>query len=112
MEKNNYLKKIENLILSKRPTVTQVKNLDFILVTDFTEERCIDIKNSIFKGNIASLKTIPIDNSNNEDLVVMKFADQYDIEYIVLLYDNDQLWQNPEIIDLIVNSTQFSTRGD
>jgi hypothetical protein len=36
----------------------------------------------------------------NEYLDIIKFYDQNQLLYVVTIYDSDELWQDPEVIDI------------
>ena len=40
-------------------------------------------------------------NGSNEYLDIIKFSDQNHKNYSATIYDNDELWQVPQIIDII-----------
>ena len=38
---------------------------------------------------------------DREYLIIMKFNDQQESHYIITVYDSDELWQNPRVMDIL-----------
>jgi hypothetical protein len=55
----------------------------------------------IRQGKIEDIRRMPdVTNKTFEDVTIFTFYDQNDRQYIAAVYDNDELWQDPEILDI------------
>ena len=103
MEDNSYFIKIRRLILSQNSIVTEVRNLNFVRVLNYSQDFYLGLLDRTKRNGINEIEQIQAvsNKSSNEDLIIMKFDDQNSISYIAFLYDNDRLWQDPELLIII-----------
>ena len=63
----------------------------------------LEIERLIKDGNIEAIKSLTDNKSEvREFLDVMIFKDQNKKSYIVTVYDSDELWQDPQVIEIFV----------
>jgi hypothetical protein len=103
IEQNKYDIFITELILSDSELdIKNVFELTSLKSVLFKEEQYAEIKQLIKKqdwNQIKGLKEIP-DKEFKEYLDIMRFKDQNHNEYVITIYDNDELFQDPQIIDI------------
>ena len=52
-------------------------------------------------GNIDAIQLLSDDQSDGfEHLDIMSFTDQNEKSYLVTVYDSNELWQDPEVMDI------------
>ena len=105
MEEENKWNKIVIMALlsSKDFDIKEIRNFESITSLLFDAKKYKQILDLITQkdwGNIKSLDSAE-KTGFGEYLYVLKFSDQNEISYAVTIYDNDELWQDPEIIDII-----------
>lgn len=94
---------IKAILLNKDFDVKEVNNLESIQSLFFDSEKYPTIIDLIKNKKIESLKEFEIENKSGfrEYLDIIKFSDQSHKTYVATIYDNDELWQDPQIIDII-----------
>lgn len=97
-----YLKKINDKILALGKDITQVKDITYFKLFDYTVENNSVVHNLLSENKISDLENLPSNEKRNtsEDLLVFKFQDQNNHLRIVTVYDNDELWQDPQILNI------------
>lgn len=97
-----YLNKLSNSILKYSPSISKVQNLVGIKIFDFNLENLKRVNHMINNNLLNEINKINnIENKEyNGQLVVVKFNDSNNNEFIGTLYDSDELWQNPEVIEI------------
>ena len=106
-KETEYLKKILKSILMKDKSIQEVRNLDFVKVMNYTENNLEKVNNILKNQNLNELELIPEDQMSEETLLVMKFYDQENRFLIATVYDNDGLWQDPQVTNIffVTNSS-------
>ena len=86
--------------------IKEVNNFQSIQSLLFDREKYPAIITLIKDKNWGSLEKFEIKKKNGfgEYLDIIKFSDQNHKAYAAAVYDNDELWQDPEIIDIIALS--------
>ena len=103
IEQNKYDTFITELILSDSElAIKNVIELTSIKSVLFVEEQYPEIKQLIQKQKWKEIKGAEKkpDKEFKEYLDIMRFKDQDQNEYVVTIYDNDELFQDPQIIDI------------
>ena len=103
IEQNKYDTFITELILSDSVlAIKKVIELTPIKSVLFVEEQYPEIKRLIQKQEWKQIKEREEkpDKEFKEYLDIMRFKDQHHNEYVVTIYDNDELFQDPQIIDI------------
>ena len=94
---------IKAILLDKEVDIKEVNNFESIQSLLFDSENYPTIISLIKNKRLDSLKEFEVENKNGfgEYLDIIKFSDQNHKTYIATIYDNDELWQDPQIIDII-----------
>jgi hypothetical protein len=81
--------------------ITEVNGLVDIKSMSLQREEYPKIVELIKSSNIEALADLagPA-NKTSEYISIMKFSDQIDKPYIVTTYDSDEIWQDPQVIDI------------
>jgi hypothetical protein len=97
-----YLEEVKELILANNKlSITEVRNLTFLKGLNFDKEKYSSIAELIKQKRIDEIKQLPdIKPKTFEDLSIFQFNDQNDNLYVVTVYDSDELWQDPQIIEI------------
>ena len=97
-------KVISELLSFKNPDITLVKEIDFFNFLFFNHNQYEEIITLIKAKNWESLKNFKNENLSafQEDLVLLKFTNQNNEVCIATIYDSNELWQDPEIMDVFV----------
>lgn len=92
---------IKCILASNQFGITQVCGLVSIVLMNFVQKDYPEIRRMLQKKDIESLKKMA-DNLGkvNEYLDIMIFKDQNNKTYTTTVYDNNELWQDPQIIDI------------
>ena len=101
---NSYEKLVIETILScKDFDIKEVNNIVTIKSLIFIQDQYNLITDLIKKQDWENIKTLE-NNSNefNEYLEIIKFTDQNKKTHIATIYDSDELWQDPQVIDIFL----------
>lgn len=102
-EKSEYDSFIAELILSDPEyNIKEVRDLESIKFMLFIEEQYKKVRDLIKKQDwkkINELKDLPAGESR-EYLDIKKFKDQNGKQYVTTIYDSDELFQDPQVIDI------------
>jgi hypothetical protein len=95
----------EAILLDTRFIITQINGWTSLSESIFVQAEYSAIEKLIRAKRIEELKVFIKKNDKEvqgfcEYLSIMSFTDQNDREYVVTIYDNDELWHDPEIIDI------------
>jgi len=104
-ELNIWEQQIINKILSYKDfPITLVKDFEVFLMLSFNRNTYPAIVNSIkikdwqtLKGNKDECET-----DFKEDLTLIRFLNQDNQNCLATIYDSNELWQDPEVIDIFV----------
>jgi hypothetical protein len=96
---NEYV--IETILARNDFDIKAVRALEDIRTMMFVSQDYDRIVALIKNGNLEPIKAIPESLiRTSEYLSVMKFVDQRNRNYIVTVYDSDDLSQDPQVIDI------------
>lgn len=105
VEKSEYDVFIAELILSDREyDIKEVRDLESLKSLSFTEEQYKKIRGLIRKqdwSQINEVNDLP-SGEFREYLDIIRFKDQNDKQYVATIYDSDELFQDPQIIDIFL----------
>ena len=99
----NYGDSIELLIRSNKLFEdTEIKNLKCEVCSNYYHEKLDEIfelaKNENFKEIKDKFSSTP---KTFGDLLFFSFSDQNDKKYVIIVYDSDELWQDPELLKIM-----------
>ena len=83
--------------------ITAVRNLESLKCIYFSRDVYLIMKELILNGNIQAIKNFLENNdekSFGEYLDILKFSDQCEHTYIATVYDSNEMWQDPQIIEI------------
>lgn len=83
--------------------VTEVRDLKSIRSLLFDKENYPDVMRAIENKDWDSLQSFDGEKKNGfgEYLHIVTFSDQEGRAFAATVYDNDELWQDPELVDII-----------
>jgi hypothetical protein len=106
MEELNFWQQevINRILSSKVPLITSVNNVDFFAYLSFNRTKYDEIANQIKTQNWEQLisNDDKFETDFREDLTLVKFTNQNAQNCVATIYDSDELWQDPEVIDIFV----------
>lgn len=96
---------VKRVISKNEFGIKEVKEIEDLKSMLFARQQYPDIVRLIKQVDFKSIRDFPDSHAGTiegfrEYLSVMKFIDQNDREYCVTVYDSDELWQDPEVIDI------------
>ena len=92
---------IKGILSTNEFDIKQVLNLRTINTFWFSKAIYAEVEKSIKERNFKVLANGSIrDEKNSEYLTVMEFDNEIGNHFIVTVYDNDELWQDPQIIEI------------
>jgi len=103
MDKDLYIGKIVTSILKTQNDIKGVKNFEFLKMFDYTKRNHEKIGDLIRAGNVAIIEQLSdaeMDLNKGYDLMVVKFTDSQDNRFMAIIYDSDELWQDPKALDI------------
>ncbi len=102
---------IEAILLNNNLRITEVNNFEIIKSLFFDKEKYQSIISLLEAKDFDGIKALEIKSKGEfgEYLEIIKFSDQTNKSYIATIYDSDELWQDPELIDII--HLQTSTKA-
>ena len=100
MTGNNYVTKIQSLLYNLGK-FKQVSGFQFRKTVNFNAEAYKEISESIKRNGIKAIDQLAnSDRKEFEDLTFVTFFDETGKEFAVAIYDSDELWQDPQILDI------------
>ena len=103
-EPNIFDSYIVKSILAKNDfNITGVNELESVKSVVFDFKEYAEAEKLIMAGRIELIQECPINKDFREYLEIMRFTDQNDNQYIVTVYDSDELWQDPEVIKVFLS---------
>ncbi len=95
---------ISEILSYKKFPVTLVKDFEIFLLLSFNRHTYSAIVNLIKESDWESLKSNKDENETSfiEDLALVKFTNQNNQNCLATIYDSDELWQDPQIIDVFI----------
>lgn len=102
LHESSYLKEIKELILrNNKLSITEVRNLEFLKGLNFAREEYFSIAELIKQKRREEIKRLPdIKPKTFEDLTILLLGDQNNNSYVVSVYESDELWQDPQLIEI------------
>ena len=96
---NDYV--VSSLLENNEFGILKVKNLEEFYSCNFDNSVYPQIVALIKVGEFEKIKQSQHNTeATSEYLTIMRFTDQDNESYIVTVYDNDELWQDPQVIDV------------
>ena len=90
----------ESKLIQKPATIVGLKCIYFSLFDkQHYEQVSIRIRGKMI-DSLQNLKS-PEKSDFNEYLEIYSFSDQNNKQYLATIYDSDELWQDPQIIDIL-----------
>ena len=101
---NTFNSIVKKSILNKTGVdITDVHELESVRSLFFDKDEYPKILKKIKENRIEEIKEADVDiDGFREYLEIMKFTDQNGAVWITTIYDSDELWQDPEVIDIIL----------
>ncbi|MCY7293039.1 MAG: hypothetical protein LH615_12740 [Ferruginibacter sp.] len=92
---------IKSIISHKESNISEVKDLQSIIAMAFDPKNYSTITSLIKENNWEKIKAFDHNQGGfREYLDILKFTDQNMTSHIVTVYDSDELWQDPEVVDI------------
>lgn len=103
-ELNKYELKVETAIVSSNQFGIEIlRNLQSVKLTMYNAEEYHSIKSLLEQNKWHEIKeTNKMKASFGEYLYIVTFLDETGKKYIASIYDSDELWQDPEVIDVLL----------
>ena len=99
MEYNDYV--IKAILTNEKFEITEVKGLQSLNSRCYVRNEYAQIENLIKDKNFNALKALPAnEGESSEYLDIVEFKNQADKFYIATIYDSNELWQDPELIEI------------
>ncbi|MEJ0101418.1 MAG: hypothetical protein WDO19_02180 [Bacteroidota bacterium] len=95
-----YLNTICKSILNNDKSIKEVKGLEYIKVVGYTKDNLAKVNELLSNKKYQEISLIPEGQMSEETLLIMKFMNQENDLFIATVYDNDRLWQDPEVINI------------
>jgi hypothetical protein len=94
---------IKAILLSNNINITEVNNFEIIKSLFFDKEKYQSIISLLEARDFETLEEMEIKTKDelSEYLDIIKFSDQTNKSYIATIYDSNELWQYPKLIDII-----------
>jgi hypothetical protein len=94
---------IRAILFDQDTQIKEVNNFESIQSLLFDSEKYPGIISLIKSKTLDGLKEFDGEKKNElrEYLDIIKFSDQNHNTYVATVYDSDELWQDPQIIDII-----------
>lgn len=93
---------INKILLTKEPLITSVNDVDFFAYLAFNRTAYDNVVELIKGQKWERLKANDdrCENNFKEDLALVRFTNQNKQSCLATIYDSDELWQDPEVIDI------------
>ncbi len=98
------LEVINEILSSKDPLIRLVKNVDFFAHLFYNRNKYKGIVDLIKANKWEELKfnDDKCETKFREDLILVRFTNQDDQSCVATIYDSDELWQDPKVIDIFI----------
>lgn len=98
----SYIKEIKALLLSENEFgITEIKDLKFLKGLNYDEKSYHSIAEAIKQKKVDDIIRLPeVQPKTFEDITLLSFYDQNNSLYIVSVYDNDEPWRDPVILNI------------
>jgi hypothetical protein len=92
---------IKSILANNEFAITDVKNLETLKSLELDREKYDEVISFVKKGYLNDLdRYLPIRDTAIEFLEIMQFKDQEGKLYFVSVYDNNELSQDPQVIEI------------
>jgi ribosomal silencing factor RsfS len=97
-----YLKEIKEFILKNNTLgITELRKIEFLKGLNFSKDVYESVLELIKQKKIKEIIALPNEKQKTfEDLTIIRFYDQNNRKNIAAIYDTDELWQDPEILEI------------
>ena len=98
----SYLNQITDTILKNNSFgIMDVRKIEILKCLNFNKDEYSFIVGLIKQNKIEDITRLPESKQKTfEDLTIIRFYDQNNKENLVTIYDTDELWQDPEILEI------------
>lgn len=98
------LEVVNEILSSKAPLISLVKNVDFFAHLFYNRNKYIGIVDLIKANKWEELKSNDdmCETEFREYLMLVRFTNQDDQSCVATIYDSDELWQDPKVIDIFI----------
>jgi hypothetical protein len=99
-----YFDQIVTSIAKTYKDITIVKDFELLKMIDYTARNHQKIKELINNEYIEELKELPgisFDVNQGYDLMIFILSDNKNNRYLAIVYDSADLWQDPEVLEII-----------
>jgi hypothetical protein len=96
---NSYV--VRSILANNEFDISQINDIEEITSGYFIRSRYPEVVMLIRNGDVNAIRSL-VENKaeDGEYLYVLSFRDQKNNNYIVTVYDSDELWQNPKVIEI------------
>ena len=99
-----YESQIADSILGFDKELKEIKEIRVTKIFAYTENNRDQILSLVKAGKISKVREMTesdLESSEGTDLIVVEFSDVAGNKYVSLVYDSDELWQDPEARDVV-----------
>jgi hypothetical protein len=94
-----YITKIKDAILKYNPGIGIIDDFEFGRILPYNESNLNAVKNALERKQFSLIAEISVsDQSTGDDLLLVEFSAGENKRYVAMLYDSDDLWQDPEVL--------------
>jgi hypothetical protein len=92
----------KSILSNKAWDIKEVRSLEVIKMVNFSKEEYKQVEALLRTQDLIAVTQLPEIQKQGfqEDLLVVKFKNQNESEFIATVYDSDELWQDPDVIDI------------
>src|ERR1044072_8288751 len=92
---------IKAILANNELGITEVNNIEDVASRYFIKNEYPEIVKLITNGDLNTLRSLAGNGAESREFLhVLSFIDQGKNKYIVTVYDSDELWQDPQVIDI------------
>ena len=94
---------VRSILNTNEVGIVAVAGLKVLKSIYWDEDKYQRVVSFIRAGNLAALMEVPLGDRHptfNEDVDVVKFQSQTGDTFIATVYDSDELWQDPQVIEI------------
>jgi len=103
MDMELYFGQIITSIMVFDRNIKGVKNLEFVKIFSYTQANDRKIADLIRAGKIDEISQLPeteLERNDGYDFSVVKFLDDNNSLRAAIVYDSDDMWQNPQTLEV------------
>ena len=110
MQSNNasaYYSELVQIIKAYNPSIAEVNKIEVIAILNYEKDKYAEVLSLVRENDIkAVLEKFSSKQKSFEDLTIITFQDQENIERMAIIYDSDDLWQDPTVMDMVIPNQQ------